>query len=158
VRHPFRRTPEAVRAIALTERRLAWGVAQDGTALVATPSALHLGHEVLPWTHVERVSWKPDVLTIVESAPVEGAGERRVFRLVEQSRLAEAIHTGVTSSIAWSDRRRLGTGHVRLVGRRTPDVDALTWQVVWETPALAADPAAQAQAERWVLELRATIG
>lgn len=158
MRSLLRRTPEAVRAVPLTERRLAWGLTDDGTALVATATALHVGEETIPWTAIERVSWKPDVLTVIGTAAVEGSGPRRVFSLAEQSRLAEAVRAAVTSSVAWSDRRRVGSGHVRLVGRRSPGVDALAWQVVWESSALADDPTAAAQAQAWVEELRAAIG
>lgn len=154
-----RAVPEAVRAVALEERRLAWGLTEDGTALVATASALHVGDEVLPWTSVERASWRPPVLHLWESAPVEGAGRERVWPLAQDSRLAELVRSRITSSVGWSDRRRLPTGgHVRLVGRRTPGVDALQWQVVWERASDADDPLLRAQADAWVAELRASLG
>ena len=154
-----RSTPEAVRALTVTERRLAWGLTEDGVALVATASALHVGDEVLPWTSVERVSWRPPVLHLWESADVEGAGRERTWPLAQDSRLAELVRSRVTSSVGWSDRRKLPTGgHVRLVGRRTPGVDDLQWQVVWERAVDLDDPLMRAQADAWVSELRATLG
>lgn len=154
-----RGTPEAVRAVSLDERRLAWGLTDDGVALVATASALHIGEQVLPWTSVERVSWQPPVLHLWESAEVEGAGAQRSWSLAEDARLAELVRSRVTSSVGWSDRRKLPTGgHVRLVGRRTPGVDALQWQTVWEREADREDPLVRAQVDVWVAELRASLG
>ena len=79
--------------------------------------------------------------------------------LDQDAKLAETVRACVTSSVGWTDRRQLGAaGHVRLVGRRVPDRDALEWQVVWESAAAAADPSLRALADRWVDELRGTIG
>lgn len=152
------KVPDAVRSVRTPERRLAWGLAPDGTVLVATASALHVGDEVLPWTQVEKVSWRPSVLTLVEVAEVEGTGRVRSWELAEDGRLAETVRARVTSSVGWSDRRRLPSGgHVRLVGRRAPGADALDWQVVWEHASDAAGPA-RGQVDAWVVELRKTIG
>ena len=102
-----RRTPEAVRAFRLPERRLAWGVTDDGTVLTATASALYDGEDPLPWTAIERVSWQPPVLTLVEASDVEGSGPRRSYALASDGRLAELVRARVTSSVGWTDRRRL---------------------------------------------------
>jgi hypothetical protein len=149
------RVPELVRALSLQERRLAWGVTTEELPLVATASALHIGEQVLPWTQVERISWKPSVLTVVEAAEVEGTGRTRSWELATDARLAEIIRASVTSSVGWTDRRALPSGgHVRLVGRRTPGQDALQWQCVWDRPGRPDADLVQ----RWIDELRATIG
>lgn len=152
------RPPAAVRALEVSERRLAWGLTDDGVPLVATASALYAGSDRFPWWQVERAHWQPPRLTVVETAPVEASGARRSWSLAQESHLAEMVHACVTSSVAWSDVRKLGATSVRLVGRRVPDRDPLTWQVVWGSPEAAADPALAAQAERWVDELRRSIG
>jgi hypothetical protein len=153
------RPPDAVRALRLEERRLAWAVTPDGVPLVATASALHVGEERLPWTRVERVSWQPPSLTLVEVARVEGTGPIRTWELATDRRLAETVRAQVTSSIGWSDRRALEpSGAVRLVGRRTPGTDALEWQTFWEPGTDPDDPALRSQAEQWVDLLRRTIG
>ncbi len=153
------KVPAAVRGLRLTERRLAWGLTEDGTALVATPTSLVIGAETIAWTGVERVSWQPEVLTVVEVDEVEGAGRTRSFVLTEQSRLAETVRAGVTSSVVWSDRRVLPTGRgVRLVGRRVPGQDALLWQGVWESAVDAADPGLRAGVEAMLADLRKTLG
>ncbi len=156
---PRSRVPAAVRAVAREERRLAWGMAEDGTPLVATPAALFLGEERLPWTSVERISWVPDVLTVVEVAEVEATGRTRAFVLAEDSRLAEIVRARVTSSVVWSDRRALGNDrHVRVVGRRVPGQDALLWQAVWESSVDASDSRLRAAVEAQLEELRKTLG
>ncbi len=149
------KVPDVVRGLPTDQRRLAWGVTTENLPLVATDSALHLGPEALPWTQIERISWKPSVLTVVEAADVEGTGRTRSWELATDARLAEVIRARVTSSIGWTDRRALPSGgHVRLVGRRTPGQDALQWQSVWDRPGR---PDADL-VDHWIAELRKTIG
>ncbi|MGZ6792102.1 MAG: hypothetical protein ACXVGH_01275 [Mycobacteriales bacterium] len=151
--------PAPVRALATGERRLAWGVAADGSPLVATPTALHAGEDRLPWAEVERVAWEPPVLTVVEAAEVEGAGRVRRWELQDDARLAETVRERVTGSIGWSDRRALHpAGHVRAVGRRVPGEDLLQWQLVFAPGTDPHDPLLRAQAQEWLEGLRRTIG
>jgi hypothetical protein len=157
----LRRTkvPDAVRALAPEERRLAWGVASDGTPLVATATSLYAGSRQLPWTSVEKVVWRPPALTVTEVSDVEGTGTSHAWEVAQDHRLAETIHSQVTSSVAWSDRRALQPrGHVRLVGRRVPGQDRLLWQTVWEAGTDRNDPSLRAQTEQQLEGLRKTIG
>lgn len=154
-----RPVPEAVTALRTQERREAWGLTLDGTALVATASALHAGGSVLPWTQVEKVSWVPPRLVLTEVSEIEGSGAVRTFELAQDAHLAEVVRARVTSSIGWSDRRALvPAGAVRLVGRRSPDRDALDWQLVFEAGTDPHDPLLRVQAEQHVEGLRRTIG
>lgn len=151
--------PEQVRTLKTEERRLAWGLTTDDLPLVATASSLYLGEESLPWTQVERISWKPSTLTVVEMAEVEGTGRTRSFVLAQDAKLAETIQARVTSSVAWSDRRALHpAGAVRLVGRRVPGEELLTWQLVFEQGTDPHDPFLRAQADQLVDALRRSIG
>ena len=151
--------PEAVRSLRLDERRLAWGVTDQGTAVVATPTSLLAGDVVLPWTSVAKASWDQPVLTVHEVAEVEGEGATHRFALVADDRLAEVVRGQVTSSVAWSDVRRLQPrGKVRVVARRVPGQDALLWQTVWLEGADPNDPLLRAQAEELVAALRGTLG
>ena len=151
--------PDAVRALRTDERRLAWGLTPDGTPLVATATGLHAGTTVLPWTQVEKVLWQPPLLTLVETAEVEGTGAQHTWELAEDARLAETVRARVTSSIGWSDRRTLAPeGAVRLVGRRVPGQELLQWQLVFESGTDPHDPLLRAQAEAMVLDLRRTLG
>lgn len=156
-----RRTPvpEAVAALRTDERREAWGLTPDGTPLVATASALHVGPTALAWTQVEKVSWVPPRLVLTEASEVEGSGSVRTFELAQDAHLAEIVRARVTSSIGWSDRRALvPSGAVRLVGRRSPGRDALDWQLVFEPGTDPNDPSLRAQAVAHVDGLRRTIG
>jgi hypothetical protein len=149
--------PPQVKAV--RDRRLAWGLTDDGIPLVAAPECLWIGEEQLPWTSVEKATWKPDVLTISEVAEVEGTGRTRSWVLAQEHRLAELVHTQVTASVRWSDVRKLSpAGKVRFVGRRVPGEDLLLWQVVWEPGTDPSDPFLRAQVERTLDGLKKTIG
>jgi hypothetical protein len=159
VRRLRRQVPDAVRALAPSERRLAWGLSDDGTPLVATPTSLYAGELALPWTSVAKVAWQPPLLTLREVAPVEETGPLHRFALAEDHGLAEVVRAQVTSSVAWSDVRRLEPrGKVRVVGRRVPGVDALLWQVVWLDGTDPSDAALAAQADAHVAALRGSLG
>ena len=154
-----RKVPAAVLALSTVERREAWGLTVDGTALAATATALYVGSSTLAWTQVEKVSWVPPTLVLTEVAEVEGTGAVRSFELAQDAHLAEVVRARVTSSIGWSDRRALvPAGAVRLVGRRSPGRDALDWQLVFEPGTDPHDPLLRAQAEQHVEGLRRTIG
>ena len=47
---------------------------------------------------------------------------------------------------------------MRLVGRRVPDQEVLTWQTVWQPGTDPSDPLLQAQVQAFVEELRKSIG
>lgn len=154
-----RSIPPEVKALAVEERRLAWGLSDDGVPLVATASALWAGDARLGWAFVEKISWVPPVLTVHEVSEIEGTGGSRSWTLASDARLAETVRACVTSSIAWSDRRLVGPGvHVRLIGRRTPGRETLEWQTVWDRPEDRAVTAYADQAQEWVEELARTIG
>lgn len=153
-----REVPAAVRALDVG-RRLAWGLTQDGTAIVATSDALHVADESLAWHEVEKAVWRPPYLVVTRASEVEGSGRTLTLALAEDDQLAETVRARVTSSVGWSDRRRLvPSGHVRLVGRRLPGQDRLRWQAVFADAADALDPAKRDQAEQLLAELRRTIG
>lgn len=151
--------PEAVRVLPLTERRLAWGVTDEGVPLVATARALHVGDVQIPWTRVEKASWAPPEMTVREVAVSEGAGAVHRFVLAEERDLAGTVRACVTSSVGWSEVRRLEpSGKVRLVARRVPGQDALLWQAVHLEGTDPDDPAVRQQVEAAVDALRAALG
>lgn len=152
-----RSVPEAVRAAA--DRRLAWGLTEDGVALVASPDCLHVGGERIEWWQVERVGWADPTLRVVEVAEVEGSGLVHLWDLAEDHGLAETIRERVTASVAWSDLRSLTpSGAVRLVGRRVPGQEVLTWQAVWQPGTDPSDPFLRAQVDAHLDALRKSIG
>ena len=148
-----------MRALSLTERRLAWGVTDEGLPVVATPSALHFGAEALPWWQVEKAVWAPPLLSVREVSEREGQGRAHRFHLEEERDLAGTVRACVTSSVGWSEVRTLrGGGKVRLVGRRVPGRDAMEWQAVHLEGTDPDDPAVREQVEQLVAALRATLG
>lgn len=157
-----RQVPDVVRSVALLpgERRLAWGLTGDGAALVATPTRLLLPDgESIDWIMVEKASWRPPVLIVTEVAEVEGAGREHAFTIEQDAALADLVRARVTSSVAWSDRRRLDPlGAVRIVGRRVPGEDALRWQMVFDRETDLSDPLVRAQAHAFLDAVRRTIG
>ena len=158
--------PDAVRAVRVPEgdRRTGWALTADGEPVVATTSSLLLpGREPLAWTAVERATWQRPDLTVVElqpgDRPVSGAGRVTLLRLQEDAGgLPEAVHTGVTGSVAWSQHVRLEHGGVRVVGRRRPGSDELDWQTVYDDGTDVSDPHVVAQGDAVVLRARRTVG
>ena len=153
--------PDAVSTLSLPtgERRLAWGLTEDGAPVVATPSGLVLPDgSFLAWVQVEKAVHAPPVLTVTEVAEVEGRGAQHVLRLAQDHELAGVVRARVTSSVGWSDRRRLSQGSVRLVGRRVAGQDALLWQLVFDAACDPADPLVRAQAKQLLDEVRRSLG
>ena len=149
--------PPEVRAV--PDRRLAWGVTTDGVALVASPTRLHVGGEQIAWDQVERVGWADPTLRVVEVAEVEGTGLVHLWDLAEDHRLSTTIRERVTASVAWSDLRTLTPdGAVRLVGRRVPGQEVLTWQAFWQPGTDPSDPFLRAHVDAALEALRKSIG
>lgn len=158
-RHPV---PDAVKAVSLPDhqRRLAWALTEDGAPVVAGDLVLALpGGAVLPWSGIERVSWRRPDLLVVETAEVEGAGTHHHLRLTGDGDLPAVVYARVTGSVAFQVHEKLATGGgVRLVGRRQPERDELLWQLVFDAGTDPADPVVRAQAEDRLETARRTIG
>ncbi|PSK91372.1 hypothetical protein CLV63_12098 [Murinocardiopsis flavida] len=107
------------------ERVLSHAASDSGT-LVATLHALHLpGGHAVPWEQIDRARWDDDGLVFVE----EGAGEHR-FAIADPGALAETVFERVTATILASRRIAIaGESGARLVARRPPGGDTVTWQV-----------------------------
>lgn len=151
------KVPAQVREV--QDRRLAWGMTTDGVALVASPTCLHVGGEQIPWEQVERVGWADPTLRIVETSEVEGSGLVHLWDLAEDHHLSTVIRERVTASVAWSDLRTLSPGGaVRLVGRRVPGQEVLSWQAVWQPGTDPGDPFLRAQVDAALDALRKSIG
>lgn len=151
------KVPAEVRAVA--DRRLAWGLTTDGAALVASPTCLHVNGEQVPWWQVERVGWADPTLRVMEVAEVEGTGIVHLWDLAEDHGLSTTIRERVTASVAWSDVRTLSPeGAVRLVGRRVPGQEVLTWQAFWQPGTDPGDAFLRAQVDAAIEALRRSIG
>lgn len=160
----FRRTrpPEAVAAVALEpgDRRLAWALTTAGEPVVATERGLVLpGRPRLDWGKVERAGWQRPRLVVVEVAEVEGTGPTVELELAGDSTLPEVVHARVTGSVAWSTHARLHpSGGVRVVGRRSPGLEVLDWQLVFDRDTDLDDPTVREQARQLLEGARRTIG
>lgn len=157
-----RPVPAVVRDVALDpgDRRVAWALTPDGAPVVATELGLHLpGRDRLDWAAVEKAVWRRPVLTVTEVAEVEGAGAAYDVELAGDADLPEAVRTRVTASVAWSSHTRLHpSGGVRVVGRRRPGAEVLSWQLVYDRGTDPDDPLVREQAESLLLASRRTVG
>jgi hypothetical protein len=134
------------------ERVTAWGRTPDGSALLATPLGLWCAGERLGWHEVHKARWDAGVLTVVPSVEAspgvrEDAPPRR-YPIVEANGLPEEVRARVTRSVAYSTHHRLGEGGVRIVARRVPGRDGLSWAVRYD-PGTSRD----AESDRRVAEL-----
>ncbi len=157
-----RTVPEPVRAVTLGpgDRRVAWALTPDGAPVVAAELGLYLpGRERLDWSDVEKAVWSRPVLTVTEVAEVEGSGAAYDVELSGDGDLPEAVRARVTASVAWSSHTRLAAaGGVRVVGRRLPGREVLSWQLVYDRDSDLGDPLVRAQAEQVLLAARRTVG
>jgi hypothetical protein len=149
------------------ERVVSWGSTPDGAAVVATPLGLWLpgpdAPERLPWHLVDKATWRDGRLTVT---PAVDAGDGvldeqppRSVRLATPRDLPQTVRVRVERAIAYTRHHRLpGGGGVRVVGRRVPGRDGVSWQLVFDTGVDRDDPAVRAAAAARVDEARAEIG
>jgi hypothetical protein len=156
-----RRLPGTLRpALERDERVLDWArVGDDGgeRAVVATNRGLWLPDLAagvgwtpgpdgrLGWHEVHKAVWSGRELAITPAELVEeragyrvlADGEVRTYLLLDPGNLPHQVRARVTRSVAYSAHRRLPGGGVRVVARRVPGVDGLTWTVRYDpgTPA-----------------------
>jgi hypothetical protein len=125
------------------ERVTAWGRTSDGGALVATQRGLWAAGERLGWDEVHKARWDSGVLTVVPSFEVEPGvredGAPRRYEVTEPFGLPEEVRSRVTRSVAYSAHHRVGDGGVRIVARRVPGRDGLSWAVRYD-PGTSRDP------------------
>src|SRR5215469_936168 len=120
------------------ERVVAWAMAPQG-ALVATTKGLWLPGDPqarLGWHEIHKAAWDGGALKITAARQVHRTPGYDVvadrpggdFRLADPGDLPAAVRARVTRSVGPSSHHSLpGTGGVRVVARRVPGVDGLTW-------------------------------
>ncbi|NLU78992.1 hypothetical protein HCA58_11510 [Micromonospora sp. HNM0581] len=177
----FRRRPKLPPAdrppLERDERVLAWAAAGDGGPAPATRHgaegggvvvATNLGlwlpgrarrigwHDVVKavWsgrelmvTAGERVAERADYLVVVE-LPAER------YLLLAPGDLPHQVRTRVTRSVAYTEHHALPGGSGRVVGRRVPGRDGLTWMVHFDPGTPADDPDVLAETDRLVAAAR----
>jgi hypothetical protein len=144
------------------ERVLAVARLSGGGYAAATPDALVVadgpGSRRLPWHQVASAAFVPDAGELVLDE-LTTPSRRLRLRLAEPGSLPETVRERVRSNIVVSEHVALiGRSGARIIGRRTPDSDALTWQLVFDAGLDPADPAVRARAEQALARLRAATG
>jgi hypothetical protein len=146
--------------LAPKERILAWVDDGSGRLVVASDTALHVqrtppGYSRLGWEQIERASYDSGVLTVV-LAPDLGDATLRV-PVGDGRDLPVVVRDRVTASVIVDRFVALdGESGVRIVGRRGPAGD-IRWRADLDPP-LAGDPAARAEAQDVLAEVRAEVG
>jgi hypothetical protein len=163
-----RRPPEdATRPLARDERVVSWATADGGGTVVATQLGLWLpgpdGPQRIGWHLVDKAVWRAGTLTVIAAVDTGGGVltelPARTVRLAEPRDLPPTVRVRVQRSISYSQRYRLApAGGVRVVGRRVPGRDGLSWQLVFDADTDPDDPLLRIQAERLVAQARVETG
>ena len=167
-----RETPpaESVARLDKNERVVSWAPVAGG-AVVATQLGLWLPGvpDRLPWHLIDKATWRSDVLTIV-AAVDSGDGvlieqPPRSVRLEQPRDIPQTVRVRVEKAIAFTRHHPLpeadGGGvrrGVRVVGRRVPGEDGVSWQLVFDAGVDRDDPAVRAAASSYVKQARAELG
>ena len=158
---------QAVARLERDERVVAWASTATG-AVLATPVGLWLpGYpERLPWHLIDKATWKDGTLTVVPAVDTGGGvleeQAPRAVRLTVPRDLPNTVRVRVQKAIAFTrhhplplDGPRRG---VRVVGRRVPGRDGVSWQLVFDRGVDRDDPALRAAAAAYVEQARAELG
>jgi hypothetical protein len=147
------------------ERLTAWGLTPDGEAVLATTHGLWLpGGERLDWHLIHKAIWDRGVLQLVPSVEVLAADETggvvadgplRSVALEQPRDIPDEVRTRVTRSVAYSTYHQLPGGGVRVVARRVPGQDGLTWVLRFDPGVDLTDPEVRAAADGYLAQARA---
>lgn len=169
----FRRRPKLPPAdrppLAADERVLAWAAAGNGEGdgvLVATNLGLWLpgrGHRI-GWHDLLKAVWSGRELTVT---PADHVADRdgylvvadcpaETYLLLDPGDLPHQVRARVTRSVAYTQVHPVPGGAGRVVARRVPGVDGLTWTVRFEPGTPADDPDVLAETDRLVAAARAS--
>lgn len=146
-----RRLPRDLRpALAPHERVVAWAPVKDGGAVVvSTLGAWVPGRgERLGWHQIHKAAWSGSRLTLIPAVEVSRGDGFLVladeppldFTLTDPDEVPAEIRKRVTKSVAYTAHHPLPGGGVRVVGRRVPGEDGLSWHVRYDNGTDAADP------------------
>ena len=167
-----RRKPpaEATARLDRDERVVSWAPASGGI-VVATPLGLWLPGvpDRLPWHLIDKATWRDPVLTLVPAVdPGDGVlveQPPRSVRLEQPRDIPETVRARIERAIAFTRRHPLPGAEttgvrrgVRVVGRRVPGLDGVSWQVVFDAGVDRDDPAVRAAASAYVDQARAELG
>lgn len=129
-------------ALESEERVLTWAPIADDRALVATNFGLWLPEgRRLGWHEIHKAAWSGRELRITPAEVAEDRDGYLVlvdgpvvgFLLLEPGELPDQVRTRVTKSVAYTSHHPLNAGGVRVVGRRVPGKNGLSWTVRYDS-------------------------
>ncbi|WP_341717147.1 hypothetical protein QQG74_24945 [Micromonospora sp. FIMYZ51] len=168
----FRRRPKLPSAarppLDRDERMLTWAAAGNGEGdgvVVASNLGLWLpgrSHR-LGWHEIVKAVWSGRELTVT---PGEQVTERdgylvvadcpaERYLLLDPGELPHQVRARVTGSVAYTQHHALPGGAGRIVGRRVPGVNGLTWMVHYDPGTPTDDEAVRTETGRLVAAARA---
>jgi hypothetical protein len=140
------------------ERVLAWATAAtdgdeatattDGVVVATTRGVWLPGRQRLGWHQIHKATWAGSQLTVTPSHWVaDGDGYAvmaddvpEVVSLTDPDGVPSEVRDRVTRSVAYTAHHPLPGGGVRVVARRVPGVNGVTWHVRYDEGTDAADP------------------
>lgn len=146
------------------ERIVAWASTSDSSADAAPTAVVVTNRGVwlpgrkgrLGWHEIHKATWAAPRLTVVPAAVV-GTGQRYavvadeppvVVSLADPDDVPIQVRNRVTRSVAYTEHHAVPGGGARVVARRVPGVDGVTWHVRFDDGTDASDPeVAEATAE-----------
>lgn len=166
--HKRERPPaEALAPLDKDERVVSWATAPGGAAVLATPKGLWLPGipDRLPWHLIDKAVWKDGILSVIPAVDtgdgVLAEQPARAVRLSVPRNLPHTVRVRVQKAIAFTRHHPLPGGTrkgVRVVGRRVPGEDGVTWQLVFDPGVDPGDPAVRTAATAYVEQARAELG
>lgn len=147
------------------ERVLATAFSADGSSVVATDDAVylptHAGHRRVGWEQVDRAGWEHEqgMLWVLETAPLGSRPHRSSVHVEDAGDVVDVVRERVNATVVISRHVPIeGDRGVRVVGRRPPRQDALTWTVAVDRGVDVTDPHVLSVVEAAVVEIRSQVG
>jgi hypothetical protein len=160
-----RKVPSELKAKFDRDERLvasASTVDDSGTVVVTTLGLWLPGRDRLGWHQIHKATWSGSRLTVIPGVPVsesESEGyvvmaddDAIVVNLAKPEDLPAEVRERVTKSVAYTAHHDLPGGGVRVVGRRVPGVNGVSWFVRYDEGTDSTDPEVVAFTEGLVAE------